>query len=95
MTAKEFLNGKTLTEIELVGDQVINLVINEFTIGLDVNTSDILFGTALVRTNEFELNGDNLTFNNVSIDLSTINVLWNEDNNIDDSPNGILLEQQN
>jgi hypothetical protein len=95
MTAKEFLNGKTLTEIELVGDQVINLVINEFIIGLDVNTSDILFGTALVRTNEFELNGDNLTFNNVSIDLSTINVLWNEDNNIDDSPNGILLEQQN
>ena len=92
MTAKEFLNGKTLTEIELVGDQVINLVINEFTIGLDVNTSDILFGTALVRTNEFELNGDNLTFNNVSIDLSTINVLWNEDNNIDDSPNDILLE---
>jgi hypothetical protein len=92
MTAKEFLNGKTLTEIELVDNQVINLVINEFIIGLDVNTSDILFGTNLVRTDEFELSGDNLTFNNVSIDLSTINVLWNEDNKIDDSPNGILLE---
>jgi ubiquinone/menaquinone biosynthesis C-methylase UbiE len=72
MTAKEFLKGKTLSSIDVVNNQIINLVIDETIIGLDVDTSNILFGTLLFNTNDFSYDGNILIYNGNSFDLTSI-----------------------
>jgi hypothetical protein len=83
MTAKEFLEGKTLSSIDVVNNQIINLVIDETIIGLDVDTSNILFGTLLSNTNDFSYDGDILIYNGNSFDLTSINVLGYNNQNDD------------
>jgi hypothetical protein len=83
MTAKEFLKGKTLSSIDVVNNQIINLVIDETIIGLDVDTSNILFGTLLFNTNDFSYDGNILIYNGNSFDLTSINVLGYNNQNDD------------
>lgn len=75
MTAKEFLEEKTLTAVETVGTLVINLVLGEAVYGMNVNTSKIKKGTLLTRTEDFVIEDDILTANGMSIDLSKTNML--------------------
>ena len=75
MTAKEFLEGKTLTAVETVETLIINLVIEEAVYGLDVDTSGIEGGTQLTRTEDFNITDDVLTTGELSVDLSTTNML--------------------
>lgn len=75
MTAKEFLEGKTLTSVEIVDDLILNLVISEAVFGLNVDTSNIEAGTPLIRTEEFTIVDDILTSNDISIDLNTTDML--------------------
>ena len=75
MTAKEFLEGKTLTAVETVETLIIHLVIEEAVYGLDVDTSGIEGGTQLTRTEDFTVENDTLTANELSVDLSTTNML--------------------
>jgi hypothetical protein len=75
MKAKEFLNGKTLTAVETVNNLIINLVIEETLYGLKIDTSSILSGTKLTRTNQFEIQDDILTVDTMSIDLTTTDML--------------------
>lgn len=77
MTAKEFLEGKTLTAVETVENLVINLVIDEAIYGLDVDTSTIEAGTSVVRTEDFSIEGDTLTTGDITVDLSTTDMLGN------------------
>ena len=75
MTAKEFLEGKTLTAVETVETLIINLVIEDAVYGMDVDTSNIQEGTLLTRTEDFTVENDTLTANELSVDLSTTNML--------------------
>ena len=75
MTAKEFLEGKTLTAVETVETLIINLVIEEAVYGLDVDTSGIEGGTQLTRTEDFNITDDVLTTGELSVDLATTNML--------------------
>lgn len=69
MTAKEFLEGKTLTAVETVNSLIINLVIDEAVYGMDVDTSNLVFDTPLIRTENFLIEGDILTVGELSLDL--------------------------
>jgi hypothetical protein len=75
MTAKEFLEGKTLTAVETVETLIINLVIEEAVYGLDVDTSGIEGGSKLTRTEDFSITDDVLTAGELSVDLATTNML--------------------
>lgn len=77
MTAKEFLEGKTLTAVETIENLVVNLVIDEALYGLDVDTSTIESGTSVVRTEDFSIEGDTLTSGDITVDLSTTDMLGN------------------
>ena len=75
MTAKEFLQDKTLIAIEVVDNLILNLVIEESIWGLDVDTSNIQSGTPLIRTIDFTIENDILKSNDISLDLNTTNML--------------------
>jgi hypothetical protein len=77
MTAKNYLEGKILTSIEIVKGRIINLITGENIMGLKVDTSDVEFGTPLVRTSNFELVGDMLKYDDLLVDLSLVDVLFN------------------
>lgn len=78
MTAKEFLQGKTLTAVETVQNLILNLVIGQAVYGMDVDTTSIPQGTKLTRTTDFTINGDTLTTGTISVDLATTNMLMSE-----------------
>jgi len=75
MKAKEFLNKKTLTAVETVDSLIINLVIEKTVYGLKVDTSSILSGTKLTRTNQFKIQNDILTVGSISVNLATTDML--------------------
>ena len=77
MTAKDYLEGKILTSIEIVKSRIINLITDENIMGLNVDTSDIEFGTPLVRSSNFELVDSMLKYDDLLIDLSLVDVLFN------------------
>jgi hypothetical protein len=77
MTAKNYLEGKILTSIEIVKGRIINLITDENIMGLNVDTSDIEFGTPLVRSSNFELVDDMLKCDDLLVDLSLVDVLFN------------------
>lgn len=75
MTVQEFLTGKTITSIETTDSLIINLVIGESIYGIDVDTSNLLTGTLLYRREDFEIENNILICGNMSIDMSTTNML--------------------
>ncbi len=75
MTAKELLKGKNLTAIEIANNLVLNLIVDGLPYGIDVDTSNIPFGTVLNRTENFSINGDVLTIENTLFDLNLIEML--------------------
>jgi hypothetical protein len=75
MTIQEFLNSKTLSSVEKTDDLIINLVIGELVYGISVDTSLIEAGTVLTRTTNFQIDGNLLNCEGISIDISTTNML--------------------
>jgi len=75
MTAKDFLIGKTLTSIEIVENLILNLVIEQAVYGMELDTTSINAGTLLTRTEDFTIDGDILTSGDLSLDLSTTDML--------------------
>jgi hypothetical protein len=80
MTIQEFLNSKTLSSVEKTDDLIINLIIEDLVYGLavygiDVDTSSIEAGTVLTRTTNFQIDGNLLNCEGISIDISTTNML--------------------
>lgn len=81
MTLKEFIQGKNVTAYEVVNNNlIINVVIEESSHGLDVDTSSVSFGTPVVRITNFILEGDTLTVNNLTINTNDINMLSSNKN---------------
>ena len=75
MKAIDYLIGKTLTSIDVVKERIINLNTNETTMGLDIDTSDIEFGTPLMQVSDFIINENILSYGDLTVDLSSVNVL--------------------
>ena len=74
-TAAEFLQTNNLTAIEVIGDLVINLVVDNNVYGLDVDTSQIVSGTFLFKTTDYTITNNILEYNNQSLDLNIIYLL--------------------
>lgn len=75
MTIKEYLDGKKLIAVETVDSLILNLVTEEGTKGLLVDTSSILAHTPLVRKENFTLTKTKLSVDDVSLDITVVEVL--------------------
>jgi hypothetical protein len=77
MTLKEFLQDKTLSAVETVDgyDIIVNIYIDDACYGLNVDMSNIIAGTPLTKHEDFTLNEDILSVDNISIDTSKTEML--------------------
>ena len=78
MTVKEYLNGRTITAIEIHDQLVFNIFIGDELIGLDINISSVPSGTPLSYRTDFQIINDILTIDTISLDLNNNNVLGYE-----------------
>ena len=77
MTLKEFLETNTISAVDVVDgfNLIINIYVEESIYGLKVDTSNIPAGTLLTKREDFTLNGDTLSVDNISIDISKTEML--------------------
>jgi hypothetical protein len=77
MTLKEFLETNTLSAVDIVDgfNLIINVYVKEVIYGLKVDTSNIPAGTPLTKHEDFILNGDILSVDDISIDTATTEML--------------------
>ena len=77
MTLKEFLQDKTLSAVETVDGHnlIVNVYIDETCYGLNVDMSNIVAGTPLTKREDFILDEDILSVDNISIDISKTEML--------------------
>jgi hypothetical protein len=77
MTLKEFLETNTISAVDVVNgfDLIINVYVEESIYGLKVDTSNIIAGTLLTKREDFTLNGDILSVDNISLDISKTEML--------------------
>jgi hypothetical protein len=72
ITAKEFLQGKTLTGLEVVNDILLSFICDQVLYGVITDTSNIVFGTPVEVITDFTLAGDILEFKTISLDLNNV-----------------------
>jgi hypothetical protein len=87
MTINEYLNGRTITAVEIIQDLIFNIFIGEEVMGLDIDTSSIPSGSVLQYRTDFVINGDLLTVDNITINMNETNVLYQEPENQDNQGN--------
>jgi hypothetical protein len=77
MTLKEFLQDKTLSAVETVDGHnlIVNVYIDETCYGLNVDMSNIVAGTLLTKREDFILDRDILSVDNISLDISKTEML--------------------
>lgn len=75
MTVKEFLEGKTLSAVEVVNDVILNLVVEDAVYGISVDTSNIPSGLSLTRKTDFTFDNNILKVNGIELDTTTTNML--------------------
>lgn len=77
MTLKEFLQDKTLSAVETVDgyNLIVNVYVDETCYGLNVDMSNIVAGTALTKREDFTLEGDILSLDAITIDMSKTEML--------------------
>ncbi len=77
MTLKEFLETNTISAVDVVDgfDLIINVYVEETIYGLKADTSNIPAGTPLTKREDFTLNEDILSVDNISIDTSKTEML--------------------
>jgi hypothetical protein len=79
MTLKQFFQENNVTAYEVVSDNLImNVVVDQTTYGLDVDTSNIIGGTPLIKFEDFTINGDFLTVNGITININEVNMLGSD-----------------
>ena len=82
MTLKQFMQENQVTAFEVVPNVLIlNVVVDQIEYGLDVDTSEIQFGTQLQMVEEFTVEGDILTVGNLTLNTEQTNLLGMEDGN--------------
>lgn len=75
MTVKEYLNGRSITAVEVGNQLIFNLFIGNELIGLDIDTSSVPSGTPLSYRTDFQVINDILTVDSTFIDLNNTNIL--------------------
>lgn len=75
MTAKQFLADKTLSGVEVTGNVLLNLIVNQIPYGLKVDTSSIPFGTKLETLYDFTYENHIVTVRDIVLDLSVTDML--------------------
>lgn len=76
MTLKQFMQENVVTAFEVVPEVLIlNVEVDGTEYALDVDTSNIPFGTMLERVEDFTVDGDILTVAGLALNTSTTNVL--------------------
>lgn len=76
MTLKQFMQENVVTAFEVVPEVLIlNVEVDQTEYALDVDTSEIQFGTMLERVEYFTVDGDILTVAGLTLNTSTTYVL--------------------
>jgi hypothetical protein len=75
MTLKEFIEENQVTGFEKIEDLLINVVVNESSYGLDVDTSNIESGMILEIVVDFQIVEDILYIENFTYNTNDINLL--------------------
>ena len=77
MTLKEFLQDKTLSAVETVDGHnlIVNIYVDETCYGLNVDMTNVVAGTMLTKREDFTLTDDTLSVDNISLDISKIEML--------------------
>jgi hypothetical protein len=75
MTIQEFLYEKTLSHIEIYGNLIINLVVDNDIYGLNVDTGHLESLLVLERTDNFVIDGNLLICDNITVDMTEISML--------------------
>lgn len=77
MTLKEFTQDNTITAVEIAEEVgiIFNVYVEEAGYGLDVDTTNITNGTPLSIKADFTIQDDILTVENISINMTQINML--------------------
>jgi hypothetical protein len=75
MTAKQYLQDKELTGVEIIGNKIINLVTGDIIMGLDIDMTGIPFGMSVNRVTNFSVEGDLLKVGGTEVNLSEVKIL--------------------
>lgn len=77
LTLKQFIFGKRITAIDTVDgfDLIINVYVDNACYGLNVDLSNVPGGTALTKREDFTIEGDILSVDNISLDISKTEML--------------------
>ena len=77
MTLIEFLQDKTLSAVATVDGHnlIVNIYVDETCYGLNVNMTNIVAGTMLTKREDFVLTDDMLSIDNITLDMSKIEML--------------------
>lgn len=77
MTLKEFLQDKTLSAVETVDGHnlIVNVYVDETCYGLNADMSNIVAGTTLTKREDFTIEGDMLSVDAITIDMSKTEML--------------------
>lgn len=77
LTLKQFLFGKRITAVDLIDgyDLIINVYVDGACYGLNIDLSNVPGGTPLTMREDFSINENTLSIDNMSIDMSKIEML--------------------
>jgi len=77
LTLKQFIFGKRITAIDTVDgfDLIINIYVDDVCYGINVDVSNVPGGTSLTKREDFTIDGDILSIDNISLDISKTEML--------------------
>ena len=77
LTLKQFIFDKRITAIDVVDgyDLIINVYVDDACYGLNIDLSNVPGGTPLTTREDFSINENTLSIDNISIDMSKTEML--------------------
>lgn len=77
LTLKQFIFDKRITAIDTIDgyDLIINVYVDGTCYGLNIDLSNVPGGTPLTTREDFNIIGDTLSVDNISLDISKIEML--------------------
>jgi len=77
LTLKQFIFGKRITAIDTVDgfDLIINVYVDAACYGLNIDLSNVPGGTSLTKREDFDIVGDVLSVDAISLDMSKTEML--------------------
>jgi hypothetical protein len=77
LTLKQFLFDKRITAVDTVDgyDLIVNVYVDDTCYGLNIDLSNVPGGTTLTTREDFNIHGDILSVDSISIDMNKIEML--------------------